>query len=176
MRYSKWIQEQARVGEASVPSVGGGELLAGEGGADPESLAEFEQLLEDTAGEVRGPRGMEVAEGLELEGASGQLGKHGRMIFLWAIFPMFLLPGPEPAKKRLKSQPISGDTPSSPMYLQALPSFRVRVLLQHLGVLVDRLVWLLQGADILRSVNVPISLGMKLERCFLLTMMMIAQV
>ena len=76
-RYSKWIQEQARAGEASVPSVGGGELLAGEGGADPESLAEFEQLLEDTAGDVRGPRGMEVAEGLELEGASGQLGKHG---------------------------------------------------------------------------------------------------
>ena len=33
LRYSKWIQEQARVGEASVPSVGGGELLAGEGWA-----------------------------------------------------------------------------------------------------------------------------------------------
>ena len=32
------IQEQARVGEASAPSVGGGELLAGEGGADPESV------------------------------------------------------------------------------------------------------------------------------------------
>ena len=57
MRYSKWIQEQAKVGEASVPSVGGRELLAGEGGADPESLAEFERLLEDTAGEARGPRG-----------------------------------------------------------------------------------------------------------------------
>ena len=97
--------------------------MAGEGGADPESLAEFEQLLEDTAGDVRGPKGMEVAEGLELEGASGQLGKHGvSRDFSVDDFPN-VSPGPEPAKKRLKSQPVSGDTQSSPMYTPSSPQF-----------------------------------------------------
>ena len=92
LRYSKWIQEQAKAGEASVPLVGGGELLADEGGADPKSLAEFEQLLADTAGDNKGPRGMEVGEGLEVEGASGQLGKHGVVHdFLWMNLPMFIL-------------------------------------------------------------------------------------
>ncbi len=33
--------------------------------------------MEVTAGDFRGPKGKEVAEGLELEGASGQLGKRG---------------------------------------------------------------------------------------------------
>ena len=123
LRYSKWIQEQARAGEASVPSVGGGELLAGEGGADPESLAEFEQLLEDTAGAVRGPKGMEVAEGLELFGASGQLGRHGVSHDFSVDDFSNVSPGPEPAKKRLKSQPVSGDTPSSPKYTPSSPEF-----------------------------------------------------
>ena len=54
-------------------------------------LAEFERLLEDTAGDGRGPRGMEVVEGLELEGASGQLVFLLRMIFLWMRFPMVYL-------------------------------------------------------------------------------------
>ncbi len=82
MRYSKWIQEQAKAGEASVPLVGGGELL----------LAEFEQLLEDTAGDIKGPRGMEAGEGLHGEGASGQLGKHGVVHdFLWMNLLMFFL-------------------------------------------------------------------------------------
>ena len=34
------------------------------------------------------------------------------------------LPGSEPAKKRLKSQPVSGDTPSSPMYTPSSPEFQ----------------------------------------------------
>ena len=116
MRYSKWIQEQAK-------TVGGGELLADERGADPKSLAEFEQLLEDTAGDVRGPKGLEVAEVLELEGAPGQLGKHGVSQEFSVDDFSNVYPGPEPAKKRLKSQPVSGDTPSSPMYTPSSPEF-----------------------------------------------------
>ena len=32
-------------------------------------------------------------------------------------------PGPEPAKKKLRFQPVSGDTPSSPMYTPSSPEF-----------------------------------------------------
>ena len=76
--------------------------------------------MEVTAGDFRGPKGKEVAEGLELEGASGQLGKHGISRDFSVDDFSNVFPGSEPAKKRLKSQPVSGDTPSSP---KALPSF-----------------------------------------------------
>ena len=98
-------------------------MLAEWEGADSKSSAEFEQLLEDIAGDFREPKGKEVAEGLELEGAFKQLGKHiiSRDFSVDDFSNVF--PGFEPAKKRLKTQPVSGDTPSSSMYTPSSPEF-----------------------------------------------------
>ena len=82
-----------------------------------------------------------------------------------------MLTGPEPAKKRLKSQPVSGDTPSSPMYTPSSPKFQSSGPPPTPGCPSCQT----GMVDILRSV-MPIRLGMKLQRCLLLTMMIIAQV